>query len=98
MPIRVLLIDDHPVVRRGLRAVLEAESDLEVVGEADGGGDNLREAGFYQDCGRLGSAGEGDVLGIGDEGDVAGASGFNCGDAGDLGGGVAVEGAPEMVG
>ena len=37
MNVRILLIDDHPVVRKGLRAVLEAESDLEVVGEADGG-------------------------------------------------------------
>jgi DNA-binding NarL/FixJ family response regulator len=37
MSIRVLLIDDHPVVRAGLRALLETESDLEVVGEADGG-------------------------------------------------------------
>jgi two-component system, NarL family, response regulator LiaR len=35
--IRILVIDDHPVVRTGLRAVLEAESDLEVVGEADCG-------------------------------------------------------------
>ena len=31
--IRLLLADDHPVVRAGLRAVLEAESDLSVVGE-----------------------------------------------------------------
>jgi DNA-binding NarL/FixJ family response regulator len=37
MTIRILLIDDHPVVRAGLRAVLETESDLEVVGEADTG-------------------------------------------------------------
>jgi DNA-binding NarL/FixJ family response regulator len=37
MTIRILLIDDHPVVRAGLRAVLETESDLEVVGEADSG-------------------------------------------------------------
>src|SRR3981081_4348143 len=37
MTVRILLIDDHPVVRRGLRAVLEAESDLDVVGEADCG-------------------------------------------------------------
>lgn len=32
--IRLLLADDHPVVRAGLRAVLEAEADFEVVGEA----------------------------------------------------------------
>jgi two-component system response regulator NreC len=32
--IRVLIVDDHAVVRSGLRRVLEAESDLEVVGEA----------------------------------------------------------------
>ena len=31
---RVFLLDDHEVVRRGLRELLEAESDLEVVGEA----------------------------------------------------------------
>jgi DNA-binding NarL/FixJ family response regulator len=37
MTIRVLLIDDHPVVRAGLRALLEGESDLELVGEAGTG-------------------------------------------------------------
>jgi DNA-binding NarL/FixJ family response regulator len=37
MTIRILLIDDHPVVRAGLRALLETEADLEVVGEADRG-------------------------------------------------------------
>ncbi|WP_329812885.1 response regulator transcription factor, partial [Streptomyces sp. GSL17-113] len=31
---RVFLLDDHEVVRRGLRDLLEADSDLEVVGEA----------------------------------------------------------------
>jgi len=34
MSIRVLIVDDHAVVRSGLRRVLEAEGDLEVVGEA----------------------------------------------------------------
>ena len=42
MPIRVVLVDDHAVVRAGLRRVLEAESDIEVVGEAN----NVREAVF----------------------------------------------------
>jgi DNA-binding NarL/FixJ family response regulator len=34
MPIRVFLLDDHEVVRRGLRELLEAEEGLTVVGEA----------------------------------------------------------------
>ena len=34
-PVRVVLVDDHPVVRAGLRALLEGQSDLVVVGEAD---------------------------------------------------------------
>lgn len=33
-PIRVLLVDDHAMVRRGLRSVLESYADVEVVGEA----------------------------------------------------------------
>jgi DNA-binding NarL/FixJ family response regulator len=32
--IRVFLVDDHEVVRRGLRELLNAEDDIEVVGEA----------------------------------------------------------------
>jgi DNA-binding NarL/FixJ family response regulator len=34
-PIRVFLLDDHEVVRRGLRELLEDEPDIEVVGEAE---------------------------------------------------------------
>ena len=33
-PIRVFLVDDHDVVRRGITAFLESEGDIEVVGEA----------------------------------------------------------------
>ncbi len=33
-PIRVFLVDDHEVVRRGVRDLLEAEADIKVVGEA----------------------------------------------------------------
>lgn len=35
--IAVLLVDDHTVVRQGLRALLSAEEDMEVVGEAENG-------------------------------------------------------------
>jgi DNA-binding NarL/FixJ family response regulator len=39
--IRVLVVDDHAVVRRGLLAFLEGESDLDVVGDAAGGPEAL---------------------------------------------------------
>jgi DNA-binding NarL/FixJ family response regulator len=35
--IRILLVDDHPLVRRALRDILEKESDLRVIGEAGDG-------------------------------------------------------------
>ena len=35
--IKVLLADDHTVVRQGLRSLLAAEPDIEVVGEAENG-------------------------------------------------------------
>ncbi|MBL1094404.1 response regulator [Streptomyces sp. NPDC001739] len=37
MPISVLLVDDEPLVRAGLRAILEAQADIEVTGEAADG-------------------------------------------------------------
>jgi len=40
--IRLLLVDDHPVVRRGLRGYLELEPDFTVVGEAGDGEEALR--------------------------------------------------------
>jgi DNA-binding NarL/FixJ family response regulator len=42
--ISVLLVDDHPVVREGLRGMLEAEADLTVVGEASSGGEAVTMA------------------------------------------------------
>jgi len=36
-PIRVLIVDDHPLVRQGVAAVVAAESDMAVVGEAGDG-------------------------------------------------------------
>jgi DNA-binding NarL/FixJ family response regulator len=41
---RILLADDHAVVRRGLRMVLESEPDLEVVAEADDGAEAVEMA------------------------------------------------------
>ena len=41
--IRVLIVDDHAVVRRGLLAFLETEPDLEVVGAAAGGAEALAQ-------------------------------------------------------
>ena len=42
--IRILLADDHTVLRSGLRALLSAQADLEVAGEAADGGEALRLA------------------------------------------------------
>jgi DNA-binding NarL/FixJ family response regulator len=43
--IRVLIADDHPVVRQGLRTFLEIQGDIEVVGEAADGAEALELAG-----------------------------------------------------
>ena len=44
MPIRILIADDHAVVRTGLKAILVADPELEVVGEAEDGTEALRLA------------------------------------------------------
>ena len=44
MPIRILLADDHTVVRDGLRALLERQPDMTVVAEAADGRDSVRLA------------------------------------------------------
>jgi DNA-binding NarL/FixJ family response regulator len=44
VPIRILIADDHALVRSGLRALLRAEPDLEVVGEAGDGAETVRLA------------------------------------------------------
>ncbi len=43
-PIRILLADDHTVVRDGLRALLEKQSDMAIVAEAADGRDSVRLA------------------------------------------------------
>ena len=37
MAIKIILADDHKIVRQGLRTLLAAEPDMKVVGEADNG-------------------------------------------------------------
>lgn len=37
MPIRIILADDHQIIREGIRALLEKESDMEVIAEARNG-------------------------------------------------------------
>jgi two-component system response regulator NreC len=44
MPIRILIADDHGVIRAGLRALLEDDPDITVVGEASDGGEALAKA------------------------------------------------------
>ncbi|NIM92256.1 MAG: response regulator [Anaerolineales bacterium] len=42
-PIRVLIVDDHVFVRRGIQALLATENDIEVVGEAEDGQEALEK-------------------------------------------------------
>lgn len=43
MTIRVYLVDDHALVRTGMKMILSGETDIEVIGEAESGEDALRE-------------------------------------------------------
>lgn len=43
-PIRVLIADDHAIVRKGIRALLATEKGIEVVGEAEDGGEAFAQA------------------------------------------------------
>lgn len=40
-PVRIVLVDDHAIIRQGLRSLLERERDLQVVGEASSAGEAL---------------------------------------------------------
>ena len=42
--LRLLIVDDHPLVRQGLRRVLEREKDIEVIGEVADGQEAIEEA------------------------------------------------------
>lgn len=42
---KVLIVDDHPVVRQGVKLILAAEPDIEVTGEAANAGDAIRRLG-----------------------------------------------------
>ncbi|HEY7485382.1 MAG TPA: response regulator transcription factor [Streptosporangiaceae bacterium] len=44
-PIRVLIVDDHALFRRGLEMVLEEQGDIEVVGEGSDGNEAVEKAG-----------------------------------------------------
>jgi DNA-binding NarL/FixJ family response regulator len=43
-PIRIVIADDHPIFRDGLRRLLEAEADLKVIGEASDGAEAVKLA------------------------------------------------------
>jgi DNA-binding NarL/FixJ family response regulator len=42
MTVTILIVDDHPLIRQGLRNILDAETDFEVIGEAEDGVEALR--------------------------------------------------------
>jgi len=46
--LKVILVDDHEIVRQGLKALLEAEDDIDVIGEAAGGAQAVEVARSYK--------------------------------------------------
>jgi NarL family two-component system response regulator LiaR len=46
--IRVLIVDDHAIVRKGIRALLSTEADIEVIGEAEDGSRAVDQAKMLQ--------------------------------------------------
>lgn len=48
MPIKVLLVDDHKIVRQGVRAFLHTLDDIQVIAEADSGAAAVTAVGEYQ--------------------------------------------------
>ena len=52
-PLRVLMVDDHPIVLAGLKALVEADPNFEVVGKA---GDGLALCVWRSSCCRISSS------------------------------------------
>ena len=44
MPYSILLVDDHKILRDGIRTILERTPDFHVVGEADSGSDAVSQS------------------------------------------------------